>query len=170
MAVQSTVEEGESWQQVPWLREVYFWVKVKVCGLVQGRKSRSWGDPGSYNLHSIQTFGSWGDQAIAGTVFEAGCQILGFWSAVLTGMEAAGATLDCLRRIWSPVSQGAQLSAALNLLQAPSYVCLEVQCSCSSYTHVQATARRSRCTAWQEDITTLRGFLQSSHLQSWAAA
>lgn len=48
MAVQSKVEEGESWQQVPWLREVDFWVKVKLCGLVQGEKGRSWGDPGSH--------------------------------------------------------------------------------------------------------------------------
>lgn len=39
VAVQSTVEEGESWQQVPWLREMYFWVKVKLCGL--GREGRA---------------------------------------------------------------------------------------------------------------------------------
>lgn len=84
MVVQSKVEEGESWQQVPWLREVDFWVKVKLCGLVQ--RAGAGVTQGHTNLHSIQTFRSWGGQAIAGIVFKAGRQILGCWFAVLTGM------------------------------------------------------------------------------------
>lgn len=45
--VQSKVGVGESWKQVPWLREVDFWTKVQLCGMVQEGKSRSQGDPGS---------------------------------------------------------------------------------------------------------------------------
>lgn len=94
---------------------------------------------GHTNLHSIQTFGSWGGQAIAGALFEAGSQMMWCWSGVFTEMYLAGATLDHLSCRHANAVWRAQCGKVVNCCPHPlasgSILCL----SCVSKASVATT-------------------------------